>query len=68
MKLHLFIDILLLIGVVYLSSCSNSKRDYVNNPPFDINYYTDTINGHEILTTVVIYNDKISSTTTIELK
>lgn len=69
MKCMVFIDILLLIGAVYLfSMCSRTNNiDYATNAPYDINYYSDTINGHIILTTVC--NDKNNiSVSTIELK
>lgn len=58
MKCQIFIDILLLIGVVYLfSMCSNGDRtiyndDNTTHASYNINHYLDTIEGHIILTTV----------------
>ena len=58
MKCQIFIDILLLLGVVYLfSMCSNGNRTTYNDndvthASYNINHYIDTINGHIILTTV----------------
>lgn len=74
MKCQIFIDILLLIGVVYLfSMCSNGKRntynDNVTHASYNINHYIDTINGHIILTTVCDdRNSNNVSVSTIELK
>lgn len=49
MKCQIFIDILLLIGVVYLfSMCSSGKVD----KNYTITHYVDTIYGNVILTTV----------------
>lgn len=51
----IFIDILLLIGVVYLFSMCSGKTTYNHNiihSDYDINHYVDTIDGHIILTTV----------------
>lgn len=57
MKCTIFIDILLLIGVVYLfSMCRESKTISDNsktNADYTIEHYVDTINGHVILSTVV---------------
>lgn len=74
MKCTIFVDILLLIGVVYLFSCCNGIRttysdDSKTNSDYNINYYIDTINGHVILSTVVdskYYNNV--SISTLELK
>lgn len=59
MKCTIFIDMLLLLGVVYLfSMCSNNSRTIYNDDDskthanYNINHYIDTINGHIILTTV----------------
>lgn len=74
MKCQIFVDILLLIGVVYLfSMCSNGKRntynDNVTHASYNINHYIDTINGHIILTTVCDdINSNSVSVSTIELK
>lgn len=60
MKHTIFIDILLLIGVVCLFSCSN-RTTYSDNSKtheYNINYYVDTIYGHVILSTIV---DKYNS-------
>lgn len=58
----IFIDILLLIGVVYLFSCNGNRTTYSDNSKthaeYNINYYVDTIYGHVILSTVV---DKYNS-------
>lgn len=74
MKCTIFVDILFLIGVVYLFSCCNGNRntysdDSKTNSDYNINYYIDTINGHVILSTVVdskYYNNV--SISTLELK
>ena len=50
----LFIDMLLLIGAAYLSSCSNDNGN--NRIDYSINHYVDTINGHVVLTTVCSSN------------
>ena len=76
MKCQIFIDILLLLGVVYLfSMCSNGNRaTYDNNTTthanYSINHYIDTINGHVILTTVCDANNMsgVISVSTLELK
>ena len=75
MKCQIFIDILLLIGAVYLfSMCSNCNRTtyYDNNTThanYEINHYIDTISGHVILTTVCDYNNSDNiSVSTLELK
>lgn len=54
MKCQIFIDILLLIGVVYLfSMCSNTNKTTNNiDADYNISHYVDTIYGHVILTTV----------------
>ncbi len=58
MKHTIFIDILLLIGVVYLfSMCSDGNRtiyndDNTTHSSYNINHYLDTIGSHIILTTV----------------
>lgn len=66
MKCQIFVDILLLLGVVYLfSMCSNSNNTTHAN--YDINHYIDTINGHIILTTVVDNSHLSLSVSTIEL-
>lgn len=55
----IFVDILFLIGVVYLfSMCSGNRTKYDNDNnythgDYNINHYIDTINGHMILSTVV---------------
>lgn len=73
-KFNIILDILLLIGVVYLfSMCSNGKRntynDNVTHASYNINHYIDTINGHIILTTVCDdRNSNNVSVSTIELK
>ena len=58
----LFIDMLLLIGVAYLSSCSSNCNNLID---YSVNHYIDTINGHIILTTVCSsnYNCNISVST-----
>lgn len=76
MKCTIFIDILLLIGVVYIfSMCSNGNKNIYNdngttNADYNINHYIDTINGHVILTTVCeTYNSSgVISVSTLELK
>ena len=74
MKHTIFIDILLLIGVVYLFSCCGGNRTPCSNNSetdgnYNINYYVDTINGHVILSTVVNskYDNNVSIST-LELK
>lgn len=73
MKCQIFIDILFLIGAVYLfSMCSNGNRTTYNdnnttNANYNINHYLDTINGHIILTTVCDAHN-IVSVSTLELK
>ena len=56
MKCTIFIDILLLLGVVYLfSMCNGNRRNYNDNTThesYNINHYIDTIESHIILTTV----------------
>ena len=63
MKHTIFIDILLLLGVVYLFSCSDNNT--TNNASYNINHYIDTINDHIILTTVCdeYYRNNISVST-----
>ena len=75
MKCQIFIDILLLIGAVYLFSCTNGNRKTYNDnntthASYNINHYIDTINGHIILTTVCDASDVSSniSVSTLELK
>ena len=74
MKCQIFIDILLLIGAVYLfSMCSNGNRTtYADNATthasYNINHYIDTIEGHIILTTVCEINSRNVSVSTLELK
>lgn len=73
MKCTIFVDILLLIGVVYLfSMCRESRTasDNKTNDYYSINHYIDTINGHVILSTVVYskYYDNNLSISTLELK
>lgn len=74
MKCQIFIDILLLIGVVYLfSMCSNGNRTTYNDnethASYNINHYIDTINGHIILTTVCDADNAsgVVSVSTLEL-
>lgn len=71
MKCQIFIDILLLIGVVYLfSMCSNGNKTTNNiDADYNISHYVDTIYGHVILTTVCdgIHTGFIS-VTTLEIK
>lgn len=72
MKCNIFINILLLIGVVYLfSMCTNSTKNYnkITEGPYEINHYIDTIDNHIILTTVC-YNTHQGyvSINTLELK
>ena len=74
MKCQIFIDILLLIGAVYLfSMCSNGNRttynDNVTHANYNINHYIDTINGHIILTTVCDANNAsgVINVSTLEL-
>ena len=71
MKCQIFVDILLLLGVVYLFSCSNGNRTTYNysnttHARYNINHYLDTIEGHIILTTVCD-NDYNVSVSTLEL-
>ena len=73
MKYQIFIDILLLIGAIYLfSMCSNTNKTTNNNvidADYNISHYIDTIYGHIILTTVCdgIHTGFIS-VTTLEIK
>ena len=71
-KFNIILDILLLIGVVYLfSMCSSRTNPKYNTTegPYEINHYIDTINNHIILTTVCYYNlQGYISVNTLELK
>ena len=75
MKIKIFLNILLLIGVVYLfAMCSNGNRNTYNDDntthaSYNINHYLDTINGHIILTTVCDADNTsgIVSVSTLEL-
>ena len=74
MKCQIFIDILLLLGVVYLfSMCSKygGRNTYNDNntthATYNINHYIDTINGHIILTTVCDDHNYNVSVATLEL-
>ena len=73
MKCQIFVDILLLIGVVYLfSMCSDGNKNTYNDnntthASYNINHYIDTINGHIILTTVVDNSHLSLSVSTLEL-
>lgn len=73
MKNKIFVDILLLIGVICLFSCKSDRTTYFDNSKtysdYNINHYIDTINGYVILSTVVDskYNNNIS-VSTLELK
>ena len=65
-----FVDILLLFGVVYLlSMCySNSNKNPINDSKYDITYRTDTIYGRVLLT--IITESKATdnfSSSTIEI-
>ena len=69
---QIFINILLLIGVVYLfSMCSSRTNPKYNTTegPYEINHYIDTIDNHIILTTVC-YNTSTGDigVNTLELK
>ena len=72
MKCKIFIDILLLLGVVYLFSCTNGDRTIYNDnkthTTYNINHYIDTINRHIILTTVCDIRENYISVSTLELK
>lgn len=73
MKCTIFIDILLLLGVVYLFSMCNGNRttyndDNTTHATYNINHYIDTINGHIILTTVCDDHKYNISVSTLELK
>ena len=71
---QIFIDILLLIGVVYLfSMCSNGNRttyddNSTTHASYNINHYIDTIYGHIVLTTVCEGRNYQVSVSTLELK
>ena len=73
MKCQIFIDILLLLGVVYLfSMCSNGNRtvyndDNTTHASYTINHYIDTINGHIVLTTICDDVSGVVSVSTLEL-
>lgn len=70
----IIIDILLLIGVVYLfTMCSSGNKNTYNvnttNSNYNINHYIDTINGNVILTTVCKrINGNELSISTLKLK
>lgn len=52
---QIFINVLLLLGVIYLFSICGTRSAYDDNTThanYNINHYIDTINGHIILTTV----------------
>ena len=71
MKCQIFVDILLLIGVVYLfSMCSSRINPKYNTTegPYEINHYIDTIDSHIILTTVCYDSSFGVSVNTLELK
>ena len=71
----ILVDILLLIGVVYLlSMCSNGDRTTYNDNDndktyanYNINHYVDTIYGHVILTTVCDNKEHQISVSTLEI-
>lgn len=69
---QIFINILLLIGVVYLfSMCSNETNPKYNTTegPYEINHYIDTIDSHIILTTVCFQTNRYYvGVNTLELK
>ena len=73
MRCQIFVDILLLIGVVYLfSMCSNGNRttyddNNTTHASYNINHYVDTINGHIILTTVCEANNGQVSVSTLKI-
>ena len=73
MKCTIFIDILLLLGVVYLfSMCSNGNRttyddDNVTHASYNINHYIDTIYEHIIVTTVCEDKNNQVSVATLEI-
>ena len=71
-KFNIILDILLLIGVVYLfSMCSSRTNPKYNTTdgPYSINHYVDTIDNHIILTTVCHSKININvSVATLELK
>ena len=67
MKRIIFIDILLLIGAVYLFSMCSNNNNNVTHADYNINHYVDTINGHIILTTVCDNNYNQVSISTLEL-
>lgn len=66
MKHNIFINILLLIGVVCLFSCNGNRTTYSDGEThsyYNINHYVDTIYGHVILSTVV--DSKVSNNVSI---
>lgn len=73
MKCKILVDILLLIGVVYLfSMCSDGNRttyddNNTTHASYNINHYVDTINEHIILTTVCETNNGQVSVSSLEL-
>jgi len=68
MKCTILVDILLLIGVVYLfSMCSSDNKHNTTNAPYELNHYIDTVNGHVILTTVCYHSSFGVSVNTLEL-
>lgn len=74
MKYKIFINILLLIGVVYFfSMCSNNGNrttyndNNITHASYNINHYIDTINEHIILTTVCEANNGQVSVSSLEL-
>ena len=72
MKCQIFVDILLLLGVVYLfSMCSNGNRnvynDNITHASYNIDHYIDTIYGHIIVTTVCEDKNHQVSVATLEI-
>ena len=70
-KFNIILDILLLIGVVYLfSMCSSRTNPKYNTTegPYEINHYIDTIDNHIILTTVCYHPSFGCSVNTLELR
>ena len=66
----IFVDILLLLGVVYLFSMCSDNRDSVVHKSlmsYDINHYIDTIDNAIILTTVCSNNSGRTSVSTLKL-
>lgn len=74
MRYTILVDILLLIGAIYLfSMCSNGNRttyndNNVTHASYNINHYLNTIEGHIILTTVCDDNNCNVSVSTLELE